>query len=64
MIDTCGSCNICDYSGYDKCPQKADVAEFVADGPYADVINEAYMAWLANGKRRGRVSVSLTHWRR
>lgn len=59
VVDDCGTCNICDYSGYDKCPKKQPVKQFVATGDYAEEIQQLHDAWLLNNKRKGRMYRSL-----
>lgn len=66
IVDDCGNCNICDYMGYDKCPNKqiTDGMDCFKDSPYEAELQALYDAWKLNGKRCGKYYHTLTHWRR
>lgn len=61
--DSCGSCNICDYRGYDECPQKV-VPMLNPDMPCYEELKALMDAVEASGNRPIRLGRQFKGWQR
>jgi hypothetical protein len=63
LKENCGNCNICDYRGYDECPQKV-VPILDPDMPFYEELKALQDAVNASGKCPNRVGRQFKGWQR